>query len=59
MDATQRYSHLIGKVIDERYEILQVKGIGGMAVVLKAKDLLKNRIVAIKMLNEKNSNDNK
>jgi len=58
MDATQRYSHLIGKVIDERYEILQVKGIGGMAVVLKAKDLLKNRIVAIKMLNEKNSNDN-
>ncbi len=53
-----RYAHLIGKVIDDRYEILQVKGIGGMAVVLKARDRLKNRIVAIKMLNEKHSNDN-
>ena len=28
----------------------QVKGIGGMAVVLKAKDRVKNRVVAIKML---------
>lgn len=58
MDATQKYAHLIGKVIDERYEILKVKGLGGMAVVLKARDRVTNRIVAIKMLNEKNSNDN-
>lgn len=58
MDATHnKYDHLVGKVIDDRYEVLQVKGIGGMAVVLKAKDKLKNRTVAIKMLNEKNSND--
>lgn len=58
MDANHnKYDHLVGKVIDDRYEILQVKGIGGMAVVLKAKDKLKNRTVAIKMLNEKNSND--
>ena len=58
MSATQKYAHLIGQIMDERYEIQQVKGIGGMAVVLKAKDLVKNRTVAIKMLNEKNSNDN-
>lgn len=58
MDASEnKYNHLIGKVIDDRYEVLQVKGIGGMAVVLKARDRLKNRTVAIKMLNEKNSND--
>ncbi len=58
MDAPHtKYDHLVGKVIDDRYEVLQVKGIGGMAVVLKAKDKLKNRTVAIKMLNEKNSND--
>ncbi len=56
--STNGYGHLVGKVIDDRYEILQVKGIGGMAVVLKAKDRLKNRTVAIKMLNEKHSNDN-
>jgi len=52
-----KYAHLVGSVIDDRYEILKVKGIGGMAVVLKAKDRLKNRIVAIKMLNEKHASD--
>ena len=58
MDSAQhKYEHLVGKVIDDRYEILKVKGIGGMAVVLKAKDRLKNRIVAIKMLNEKHAGD--
>lgn len=56
--AQDAYSHLIGKVIDDRYEIIQVKGIGGMAVVLKAHDRVKGRTVAIKMLNEKNNNDN-
>ncbi len=56
--AENKYQHLVGQVIDDRYEVLQVKGIGGMAVVLKARDRLKNRTVAIKMLNEKHSNDN-
>lgn len=55
--AQDAYAHLIGKVIDDRYEIMQVKGIGGMAVVLKARDRVKGRVVAIKMLNEKYSND--
>ena len=59
MNSTEnKYNHLIGKVIDDRYEVLKVKGIGGMAVVLKAHDKVKDRIVAIKMLNEKHSNDN-
>ena len=52
-NASNRYAHLVGKIIDDRYEVLQVKGIGGMAVVLKAKDRLKNRTVAIKMLRTK------
>ncbi len=56
--AENKYNHLVGQVIDDRYEVLKVKGIGGMAVVLKARDLVKGRIVAIKMLNEKHSNDN-
>lgn len=56
-NSANKYSHLVGTVIDERYEVLSVKGIGGMAVVLKARDKVKNRIVAIKMLNEKHSND--
>ncbi len=55
--SANKYSHLVGCVIDDRYEVLSVKGIGGMAVVLKARDKVKNRIVAIKMLNEKHSND--
>ncbi len=55
--SANKYSHLVGTVLDDRYEILSVKGIGGMAVVLKARDRLKNRVVAIKMLNEKHSND--
>ncbi len=56
-NSANKYSHLVGTVIDDRYEVLNVKGIGGMAVVLKARDKVKNRIVAIKMLNEKHSND--
>ncbi len=58
MDTNQnKFSHWVGQVLDDRYEILQVKGIGGMAVVLKARDKQKNRIVAIKMLDEKYSTD--
>ena len=47
----------IGAVIDGRYEVETVVGVGGMAYVLKAKDLRMGRAVAIKMLNEEFHND--
>ena len=46
------YSNFIGKVLDKRYKVLEVVGIGGMATVLRAQDLVMNRIVAIKILND-------
>ena len=40
----------IGKMLDNRYEILEIIGQGGMAVVFKAKCHRLNRMVAIKVL---------
>lgn len=50
--------YLIGKVINERYELLDVVGSGGMATVYKAQDRLLNRFVAVKILKESLKYDN-
>lgn len=42
----------VGKRLDGRYEIHDIIGVGGMAVVYKAYDNINNRIVSVKILRE-------
>ncbi|MBE6538183.1 MAG: Stk1 family PASTA domain-containing Ser/Thr kinase [Ruminococcaceae bacterium] len=46
------YENYAGQVFDNRYRILKTIGVGGMAVVFEAYDLLEKRTVAVKMLRE-------
>ena len=47
----------IGTLLDNRYEVLDVIGVGGMAIVYRARDTVLNRFVAVKMLKEEFSQD--
>ena len=50
-------NNLIGKVLQNRYEILEVIGIGGMAAVFKAHCRMLDRFVAVKVLKQNFSYD--
>ena len=47
----------IGSMLLDRYEILEVVGVGGMATVYKAKCHILDRFVAIKELKSEYAND--
>lgn len=51
------FAKYVGMVFDNRYRIERVIGIGGMAVVFKATDLLMRRTVAVKILKDEISAD--
>ena len=49
--------NLIGKMLNNRYEVLEKVGNGGMATVYKAKCHILNRYVAIKILKDEFTTD--
>ncbi len=54
MDTFEKY---VGQVFDRRYKIKKIIGVGGMAIVFEAYDMLKNRPVAVKMLKDEIASD--
>ena len=54
MDGGDKY---IGRILDNRYEILELIGAGGMALVYRARCHRLNRMVAIKILKEDLADD--
>ena len=54
MDIMEKY---VGKLLDKRYHINKILGVGGMAIVFEAQDIVMNRKVAVKMLKDEISND--
>ena len=54
MDNMDKY---LGRMLDDRYEIIEAIGVGGMAVVYKAMCHRLNRYVAIKILRDEFARD--
>lgn len=48
---------MIGEILSNRYEIIEKIGDGGMALVYSAKDILLNRLVAVKVLRDQYATD--
>ncbi|MFZ5643300.1 MAG: Stk1 family PASTA domain-containing Ser/Thr kinase [Bacillota bacterium] len=48
---------MIGKILGNRYEILEQLGGGGMAIVYKGRDTILNRLVTIKLLRPEYTSD--
>ena len=57
MSMNELYEKYVGRVFDNRYRIEKVIGIGGMAIVFKATDMLMRRTVAVKILKDEISAD--
>ncbi len=53
----ENYEKYVGQVFDNRYKIENLIGVGGMAVVYKAIDMLMRRVVAVKILKEDMASD--
>ena len=54
MNSLEKY---VGRIFDERYKIIKIIGVGGMAVVFEAFDTKMNRIVAVKVLKDEIADD--
>lgn len=54
MDSFDKY---VGQTFDRRYKIVKIIGVGGMAVVFEAVDLVMKQTVAVKMLKDEIAND--
>ncbi len=53
----ENFERYVGQIFDNRYKLIRIIGVGGMAVVFEAHDLLMKRTVAVKMLKDDISDD--
>lgn len=50
-------TQLLGSTLGNRYEIVEIVGVGGMAVVYRGRDNVLNRMVAVKVLKQEFNSD--
>jgi serine/threonine-protein kinase len=53
----ENYDRLIGTVLDGRYQLLEIRGEGGMGVVFKARHTVIEKVVAVKVLKREVASD--